>query len=67
MNYAHDKNRQTDDFGYVGQNFAWISSAHSILEKKVLGPMVEMWYNEVIKKDSVQTNHINNLSFLYNL
>ena len=61
-NYPHDKNRQTDDFNYVGQNFAWITAANFHSEEIVLGPLIKVWYDEVIKNDSIGINHINNFN-----
>ena len=45
--YPHDKNRRTDEFSYVGQNYAWRSFAKLEEEEHVLGRMVELWYDEV--------------------
>lgn len=43
----HDKNRRTDEFSYVGQNYAWKSSSNPKRQKYLLKGMVKMWYNEV--------------------
>ena len=45
----HDKNKRTDNFSFVGQNYAWRSYSNPEREKNLLGGMVEMWYNEVTK------------------
>ena len=59
----HDKNRRTDEFSYVGQNYAWRSYSNPERQKNLLGGMVEMWYNEVTKNCNKLNN--SNKTFSY--
>ena len=45
----HDHNRRTDEFPYVGQNYAWTSKHKTIQESVAVSHMVDMWYAEVIE------------------
>ena len=46
---GHDKNRRTDDFEYVGQNWAWaaVVGGNHDDSSAVASGMVQKWYDEV--------------------
>ena len=49
---GHDKNRQTDNFENVGQNWAWaaVVGGNHDDSNAVASGMVQKWYDEVNKR-----------------
>ena len=49
---GHDKNRRTDDFENVGQNWAWaaVVGGNHDDSNAVASGMVQKWYDEVNKR-----------------
>jgi len=44
---AHDKNRRTDEFSWVGQNWAMSSNGNKDQQQSLATSFVQMWYDEV--------------------
>merc|ERR1719284_2267483 len=44
---AHDKNRRTNDFSWVGQNWAMSSNGNKDQQQSLATSFVQMWYDEV--------------------
>merc|ERR1712038_387676 len=44
---GHDKNRRTETYGHVGQNWAWTSNWKSEDQTDLAKKMIGMWYGEV--------------------
>ena len=47
---GHDKNRRTEEFSHVGQNWAWQGSWKIDDQAELASIMVERWYDEVYEK-----------------
>jgi len=43
----HDVNRRTDEYQFVGQNYAWRSKTTDTQEPEILTMLIDNWYNEV--------------------
>ena len=44
---AHDDNRRTDAFSWVGQNWAMSSNGNKDQQQSLAVSFVQMWYDEV--------------------
>ena len=49
----HDVNRRTDEYQFVGQNYAWRSKTTDTQEPEILTMLIDNWYNEVRMNEEI--------------